>query len=161
MKRVVVFILCIFVGCEIFAQNADTIKVSPKPQLLSQEQRDSLLMRISKSADTVAASTVGIKECVGRYKMYRTSSIYINLKLDTATGEIMAVQIGMDKKSSRMEYVICEAMTNIGSDTDNIGRYELYPTGNYYNFILLDTAFGAIYQVQWSTNREECFRVII
>ena len=110
----------------------------------------------------VAASTVGINKLVGRYKMYRTSSMYINLKLDTATGEITAVQIGINKDSSRMEYIICNAMSNYwGKDKDYIGRYELYPTGNNYNFILLDTAFGTTYQVQWSTKQDECFRIII
>ena len=34
-------------------------------------------------------------------------------------------------------------------DTFN-GRYELYKTQNLYNFILLDTATGATWQVQWS-----------
>ena len=148
-------------GYEVFAQSMDTIKVTPKPQPLTQVQRDSLLMSISKSADIVAASTVGINKLIGRYKMYRTSSIYINLKLDTATGEVTAVQIGMNKDSSRMEYTVCNAMSNFGKDEDYIGRYELYPTGNNYNFILLDTAFGFTYQVQWSTNQDECLRLYI
>ena len=30
-----------------------------------------------------------------------------------------------------------------------IGRYELYPTQNMYNFILLDQIDGDTYQVQW------------
>lgn len=30
------------------------------------------------------------------------------------------------------------------------GRYKLYKTKNMYNFILLDDATGATWQVQWS-----------
>lgn len=37
-----------------------------------------------------------------------------------------------------------------------VGRYELYPTGNNYNFILIDTIFGRSYQVQWSTESNQC-----
>ena len=62
MKRVVVFILCIFVGCEIFAQNADTIKVSPKPQLLSQEQRDSLLTNIHDDLSYISNGFYDVKK---------------------------------------------------------------------------------------------------
>lgn len=32
------------------------------------------------------------------------------------------------------------------------GRFELYPTQNMYNFILLDTETGRTWQAQWSTN---------
>ena len=31
------------------------------------------------------------------------------------------------------------------------GRFTLYPTQNYYNFILLDQINGRTWQVQWST----------
>lgn len=36
-----------------------------------------------------------------RYKMYKTTHDYILLKLDTATGKVWMVQIGMGDKSSR------------------------------------------------------------
>ena len=34
------------------------------------------------------------------------------------------------------------------------GRFKLYPTDNIYNFILLDTSAGSVYQVQWSHEPE-------
>ena len=34
------------------------------------------------------------------------------------------------------------------------GRFRLYPTDNIYNFILLDTSVGSVYQVQWSHEPE-------
>tara|TARA_B110000261_G_C12960409_1_gene308289 strand:- start:19 stop:246 length:228 start_codon:yes stop_codon:yes gene_type:complete len=33
-------------------------------------------------------------------------------------------------------------------------KYKLYPTDNTYNHLMLDTASGAIWQVQWSTESE-------
>ena len=38
-----------------------------------------------------------------------------------------------------------------------IGRFELYPTKNIYNFIMLDVINGETYQVQWSFEYEKRF----
>ncbi|MBC8305596.1 MAG: hypothetical protein H8E55_58755 [Pelagibacterales bacterium] len=41
---------------------------------------------------------------------------------------------------------------------DNIelnGRFKLYPTGNMYNFIMVDVINGRSWQVQWSTKKDE------
>ena len=35
------------------------------------------------------------------------------------------------------------------------GRYKLYPTGNMYNFIMVDVEMGDTWQVQWSTKENE------
>lgn len=40
------------------------------------------------------------------------------------------------------------------SNGDESGRFELYPTQNMYNFILLDGVEGKTWQVQWSTEPE-------
>ena len=87
----------------------------------------------------------------GRYKIYATTNIYTSLKLDTSTGKVTALQV-TTTKGETMEYDITDAV--VPSET-MIGRFELYPTQNTYNFILLDTAVGYAYQVQWSTKREE------
>lgn len=39
------------------------------------------------------------------------------------------------------------------------GRFELYPTKNIYNFILIDTKKGYTYQVQWHTKESSRMRV--
>lgn len=77
--------------------------------------------------------------------------------MDTATGQVTALQIGINNDKSRFEYSVCDA---IETDYDwmIVGRYELYPTGNNYNFILIDTIFGRSYQVQWSTESDQCGR---
>ena len=90
----------------------------------------------------------------GRYKIYSTTNIYTSLKLDTATGKITALQVTLNQDST-FEYSITDA---VASNETMIGRFELYPTQNVRNFILLDTALGTAYQVQWSTKKEECGR---
>lgn len=157
MKRFIllVVVLCSVVGT--YAQNADSVKVTPKPQPLTQIQRDSLLMSIESNVKYLAKEAADLKKLVGRYKVYRTTNIYNSLKLDTATGQVTALQIGINNDKSRFEYSVCDA---IETDYDwmIVGRYELYPTGNNYNFILIDTIFGRSYQVQWSTESDQCGR---
>lgn len=139
-----------WVSCA-YAQMADSVIVKTKPKSLTQIQRDSLLMLMQRDVDVM--STTHYWE-VGRYKVYRIENIYNSLKLDTMTGKVTALQIGINNDASRMEYTICGAL----SEAKVVGRYELYPTGNRYNFILLDTAMGYAYQVQWSTETNECGR---
>ena len=40
-------------------------------------------------------------------------------------------------------------------------KYKLYPTDNTYNHLMLDTASGAIWQVQWSAESETRFKTVI
>ena len=66
-------------------------------------------------------------------------------------------------------FCICNAMTVAIDDTSLLwdseeirgGRFELYPTKNMYNFILIDTEKGYTYQVQWHTEVNKRFRVPI
>ncbi len=130
----------------------DSVLIEEKKPLTEYE-RDSVLSQIcSKVGDIVYLKTEGGP---GRYKLIPTNNTYTLLKLDTATGEVTAIQIGMNRDSYRMEYSICSAV-----ETSNyflrVGRFDLYPTGNMYNFVLIDTMFGQTWQVQWSTKSSEC-----
>lgn len=157
MKKICLLLLCIVISNGVYAQNIDSVKVTPKPHPLTQNQRDSLLMSIESNVEYLAKEAADLKKHVGRYKVYRTTNIYNSLKLDTATGQVTALQIGINNDKSRFEYSVCDA---IETDYDwmIVGRYELYPTGNNYNFILIDTIFGRSYQVQWSTESNQCGR---
>ena len=42
----------------------------------------------------------------------------------------------------------------VANDKKVNGRFELYPTQNIYNFILLDKIDGKTWQVQWSFDEE-------
>ena len=38
-----------------------------------------------------------------------------------------------------------------------VGQYELYPTNNMYNFIMVDVINGETWQVQWNFDKEKRF----
>lgn len=86
---------------------------------------------------------------VPRYKMYQTENIYILLKLDTATGKVWMVQYSLGDNTG-MVVPVDDSSLLIPGTKEEAGRFELYPTKNMYNFILLDTKYGNTYQVQWS-----------
>lgn len=86
------------------------------------------------------------------FKLYPTENMWIFLKLDTRNGEIWQVQYSINDPKHRFE----TPLNLLGVDNDNthVGRYELYPTENIYNFILLDKLKGYVWQAQWDFNEE-------
>ena len=139
------------------------------------------------------------QEDIERYKVYETTNIYTSLLLDSATGKIWQLQIGVGgtdrlrRVLSEREYAeTIETITEnwnqsmefweeeYNSKPDSIvsvedkaywkpsslektleyrtvaknGRFKLYPTGNMYNFIMVDVINGKTYQVQWSTKKD-------
>lgn len=134
MKRVLYLLVFLFITIPMWGQSTDT------------PQKDSTVLQIKALLNKNAQ--------IGRYKVYSTTNTYNSLKLDTATGRVTALQIGMNSSSDRMEYLICEALEDEDADLI-IGKYALYPTNNNFNFILLDTINGKAYQVQWSTQASE------
>lgn len=71
------------------------------------------------------------------------------IKLNTSNGQIWQVQFSINGKGKRGEQPLSFSCLAHGSDAVN-GRFELYPTENIYNFILLDQIDGRSWQVQWS-----------
>ena len=94
-----------------------------------------------------------------RFKMYQTDNIYNLLKLDTRTGRVWIVQYGMKDVKAQVSSInyFGRVLESEGWD----GRFELYPTKNKYNFIMLDTGTGDTYQVQWDTDPSYRFVVPI
>ncbi len=113
---------------------------------------DSLSLRLLDEA------TYYLKTMKPRYKIYPTENNYISLKLDTATGRVWMVQIGLGDTDAMTVAIDNESLLY---DWEEIrgGRFELYPTKNTYNFILIDTEKGYTYQVQWHTEVNKRFRV--
>jgi hypothetical protein len=101
-----------------------------------------------------------IDNTVPRYKLYPTENFKIQLKLDTATGKVWMVQISLGDSDAM---VVPVDETSVLYDFEEVrpGRFELYPTKNMYNFILLDTKYGYTYQVQWSIEKDKRFRIPI
>ena len=80
------------------------------------------------------------------YKMYYTKNYHNQLRLNTATGEV--VQIQDDGQS----WVICNGIELLGKEN---GRFCLYETQNMWTFIMLDTYTGRNWQVQFSVKGED------
>lgn len=94
-----------------------------------------ILRDIFKSV--VELPTVGAES--PRFKKYLTKLDYILLKLDTATGQVWMVQFGMGEKSSRRQVEVDNTSPFNRDEPEINGRFELYPTNNMYNFIMIDT----------------------
>lgn len=82
-----------------------------------------------------------------RYKLYQTENIYTLLQLDTKTGRIEQVQWSLESNN--------EGSVSINKDDLSYGygygsnSFELYPTKNMYQFILIDKTDGRKWHVQW------------
>lgn len=94
-----------------------------------------LIMVIFYSIGYISAQNV---QNVPRYKMYQTENIHILLKLDTATGKVWMVQYSLGDNTG-MVVPVDDSSLLIPGIKEVAGRFELYPTKNMYNFILLDT----------------------
>ena len=82
-----------------------------------------------------------------RYRLYKTENIYTLLCLDTKTGMIDQVQWSLDSDKEGTITINGEDLTygfGVGS-----GSFELYPTKNMYQFILMDKTNGRMWHVQW------------
>lgn len=69
------------------------------------------------------------------YKMYQTRNYHNQLRLNTATGEVLQVQ------DDGQSWKICDAREESGK-VDN--RFCLYETQNMWTFLMLDTFTGKI-----------------
>lgn len=88
----------------------------------------------------------------GRYKLYSTENMWNFLKLDTCTGRVWQVQFDIND-DDRMQNLFSFSRLDFDDswdEIDNVGRFELYPTKNIYNFLLMDKKSGRIWQIQWS-----------
>ena len=119
--------------------------------LFAQEiKSDSLQTALSEKdiLSIVASNTISEEN----YKLYPTDNMWTFLKLDTRTGKIWQVQYSVNSDNYG-EVVVNELDLTYGSN-EKAGRFELYPTQNMYNFILLDKKEGLVAQVQWSMDAD-------
>ncbi len=137
MKKIIVLFIGLFVSTISFAQVKNRVA-----------QRDSLLNEI----DEKLASIKYHHTAYGRYKLYPTDNIYILLKLDTQTGVIQLLQWSLNQSEEIEVFVNVDDLSQ--GEMRETGRFELFPTKNMYQFILLDTLYGSTWHVQWGTKRE-------
>lgn len=134
MKRIsfILFIISIFSNAFAQTDSIATIKV------------DSISFRTSEMLEDLVKLQM-MQVSANRYKMYPTENIYNFLKLDTQTGRIEQVQWSLDDNKEFSTTINREDL----SWTNGKNSFELYPTQNMYQFILLDKATGRTWHVQW------------
>ena len=94
-----------------------------------------------------------------RFKLFPTKNTWLFIKLDTGNGRTWLVQYSTDK-DSRLEATLCDSPLILDPEPP-AGRFELYPTENIYNFIMLDKEFGTTYQIQWGIKESDRQRIPI
>ena len=84
----------------------------------------------------------------GTYKLVKTENVWTFLKLNTRNGKISQVQYSL-KDDNQFETDLNDvALVEPKEEFNN--RFTLYATHNMFNFLLLDTHNGKVWQVQWS-----------
>ena len=82
-----------------------------------------------------------------RYKMYQTENIYTFLELDTKTGKVKQVQWSLESDNEGT-WIINGNDLSFGEGYGS-GSFELYPTKNLYQFLLIDKTDGRKWHIQW------------
>ena len=143
MKKLILFFAAICIGTAAMAQS-----VAKDSTATQWTQKDTL--------------TVGYLQRIAQhtapcYKLYPTENMWTFLELETFSGRIWQVQYSIKGPDYRFKTVLNENSMLPLFDTEGAfaGRFELYKTQNMYNFILLDTATGGTWQVQWSTEPKD------
>ena len=88
-----------------------------------------------------------------RYKLYPTDNMWTFLKLDTCLGYVWQVQFVINSDNRWQDKIVYASRLDWDENWEplaNINRFELYPTQNTYNFLLLDKKTGRIWQIQLS-----------
>lgn len=121
----------------------------------------SCMQKQQKGATPIAEEPKQESITIPTFKLYPTSNRWNFLKLNTATGVISIVQYSIDEEDKTFEYSLNDKSLIPTGDDPSPGRFELTPTQNIWNFILLDQVSGATYQVQWSFEEENRFIIPI
>ena len=141
-------ILCFLAVClTTAAQNSKPVVTK---NVEKEKKIDSLLYRINRLLETnndlldEISIDLSLKE---RFKLYQTENIYTLLQLDTKTGRIDQVQWSLDRDNEGSVTINDEDLT-YGNGYGS-GTFELYPTKNMYQFILIDKTNGRKWHIQW------------
>lgn len=153
MKRIIFLIGLLSINVTfVFSQTQKT--TTKKENVFIDVQKtsiDSTLQDILVDIDTVKAWLEQIEldlSMKNRYKLYQTENIYNLIELDTKTGQIYQVQWTLDSKSVEGTWIINSEDLTHGNGYGS-GSFELYPTKNMYQFILLDKTDGRTWHIQW------------
>lgn len=153
MKWTLLLMISLLAASHVFAQTnpvdslqkTDTIKTTQK-----KEVEQTIDEKINKVLLYIAEQTTS----EDYYKLYPTTNIWTFLKLDTRNGRIWQVQFSIKGDDYRFQTLI-NAEDLSYEENDKACRFELYPTQNMYNFLLLEKNSGRVWQVQWSMESKD------
>ena len=134
MKKLTIIFYLFLIPLCVFAQNESSISHT-------KTVNDSTLIKIHAIVEDIDFRMHGLD----RYKLYPTENIYNFLQLDTMTGKIEIVQCSLDDDKEGSATLNNEDLS-LGT---GCGTFELYPTKNIYQFLLLDKVTGRRWHVQW------------
>lgn len=153
MKKMLLLILLVACVMTTMAQEdrIDSVKNDSASVSVPNEKSlvDSLLVDVNAWLEHIEID-LSLKN---RYKLYPTENMYTFLKLDTKTGKIDKVQWSLDTNKEFIVSINSSDLTygyGYGS-----GSFELYPTQNMYQFILIDKTDGRTWHVQWGLSSSE------
>lgn len=89
-----------------------------------------------------------------RFVLYPTENMWNFIKLDTQTGRTWLVQYSVEE-DKRGEIILSADNQLLPNMEAKVGRFALYPTQNFYNFIMVDQFNGRTWQVQMSLDSKE------
>ena len=161
MKRLLLILMLIPIWLIGSAQN-DSIQSTDDDSIALTKSNTQIIAHLDTIVSEIDelvydAVRLRIKESRNSYKMYQTENMYNLLKLDTQTGKIEQVQWSLNENE--------EFSISINSDDlslwNSVNSFELYPTKNMYQFILLDKYSGRTWHVQWglSSNKRWIKRI--
>ena len=90
------------------------------------------------------------------YQLFPTKNHWTFIKLDTRNGKMWQVHFTVTDDGGQGELIL-NSLSLVSEDKELNGRFTLYPTENFYNFLLLDLIAGNVYQVQWSMEAKNRF----
>lgn len=145
MKKFVLLFTMLVITSICFAQGKDAPMVNYSQRVDSLLRKiDTLLMVNAELLENIEAD-LSIKN---RYRLYKTENIYTFLELDSKTGRVNQVQWSLDSEKE-LSVPIINVDLNFLSEGYGSNSFELYPTQNMYQFILLDKTNGRKWHVQW------------
>ena len=153
MKKVLLM-LALMIGAVTMMAQEDRdesvgIETTTIPILNELTLTDSLLLDVNAWLEHIELN-LSLKN---RYKLFPTDNMYTFLRLDTKTGMIDKIQWSLD---TNKEFIVSINSTDLTYGNGyGSGSFELYPTQNMYQFLLIDKTDGRTWHVQWGMNSSE------
>ncbi len=96
------------------------------------------------------------KDSQDRYRLYATQNIWSFLLLDSATGRVWQCQFSTEDSPHRFIVSVSDKPL-VPEKNGRNSRFVLHETRNIWNFLLLDTEGGKVWQCQFGRNPAERF----